>query len=32
VTYFIAVCFEEILVSTPWRWWDSNAKTCRIYV
>jgi len=31
-TYFFAVCFKEILVSTPWRWQDKNAKTCRSYV
>jgi len=24
VTYFIAVCFEEILVPAPWRWWDNT--------
>jgi len=31
VTYFIAVCFEEILVPAPCRWRD-NTETCRSYV
>jgi len=29
VTYFIAVCFKEILVSAPWKWQDNITKTCR---
>jgi len=28
----IAVCFKEILVSSPWRWRDNNAETCSMYV
>jgi len=22
-TYFIAVCIKEILMSGPWRWWET---------
>jgi len=28
VTYFIAVCFKEILVSVPWKWRENNIETC----
>jgi len=31
VTYIFAVYFKEILVSSPWRWWDNSAETCRSY-
>jgi len=32
VTYFIAVCFKEILVLVPSRWRDNSAETCSRYV
>jgi len=32
VTYFISVCFKEILISAPWRRHDYNAETCSSYV
>jgi len=32
VTYFIVICFKDILVSPPWRWEDNNTETCRCYV
>jgi len=32
VTYFIAVCIEQILVSAPWKWRYTNAETCMSYV
>jgi hypothetical protein len=32
VTCFIAVCFEEILLSAAWRRRDISAETCRNYV
>jgi len=32
VTYFVAVYFEEILVSVPWRRRDNSAETCSRYV
>jgi len=31
VTYFVTVCFEEILVPASWRWQENN-ETCRSYV
>ena len=27
VTYFIAVCLKEMLVSAPWIWQDNSAET-----
>ena len=32
VTYFIAVCIEEVLVSAPWKWRYTNAEICISYV
>ena len=32
VAYLISVCFQEILVSAPWRWRGNRAETCRSYV
>jgi hypothetical protein len=32
VTYFIAVCIEQILMSAPWKWQCTNAETCVSYV
>jgi len=32
MTYFISVCFKEMLVWAPWRWRGNNAETCRSYV
>jgi len=32
VTYFIDVCFKEILVLASLRWRDNNAEKCRSYV
>lgn len=31
VSYFIAACFKNVLVSAPWRWRD-RAETCNSYV
>jgi len=32
LTYFIAACFTEMLVSAPWRWRDNSVETRRNYV
>ena len=32
VTLFISACFQEILVSAPWRQTDNSAETCSSYV
>jgi len=32
VTYFIALCFKQIFVSSPLRQRDYSAETCRHYV
>jgi len=29
LTFFIAVCCKENLVSTPWKWQDNSTKTYR---
>jgi len=29
VIYSVAVCSKEILVSSPWRWWDYSVEICR---
>jgi len=31
LTYLIAVCFKEILMSSSWRWRDNGAETLRCY-
>jgi hypothetical protein len=32
VTYSIAVCCKNILMSASWRWRDYKVETCRRYV
>jgi len=32
MTYFIAVCFEDMFMSAPWRWQDNSTETCRSFV
>jgi len=32
MTYFIVVCFKDMLMSDPWRWRGNSADACRSYV